>query len=391
MIIIDWFKGLFSSKTGVGCTVEGYSNSVLELYYKKFAIDSVVSLIANALVMSEFQTLENGKEVKKNNYYLFNIEPNKNQNAIEFWHEVVSKLIYENECLIIQLDDELFVADEFTTKTYLKFEDRYEGVVARDFSFDKNFNESEVLYLKLNNESIKKLIDGMYSEYGKLISASIASYKKANGTKGILTLDTLFSQQEDAQQLLDDLFENKFKKYFENPNAVLHLEEGMHYEEKQNQSPTKNSRDIKALIDDVIEFVAAAFHVPSGLIRGNVAGVAEQTDNFLIFCVNPIAKLITGEVNRKMYGKELYLKRTYCKVDTQRIKDVDIKALSSAADLLFRIGVNSINDNKKMLGKESIDEKWADEHYVTKNYQSVLSINDNLKGGDTSGKKNSES
>lgn len=388
---MDWIKGF--SKDKIRSDVVGYGNTALELYYKKFAIDSVISLIANALVMSEFQTLEKGKEVKKNNYYLLNVEPNKNQNAIEFWHEVVSKLIYDNECLIIQQDDELFVADSFMPKIYMKYEDTYSGVVVREFAFDKIFKESEVFYLKLNNDSIKKLIDGLYSEYGKLISASVSSYKKANGTKGILTLDTMFSQQEDAQEQLDDLFENKFKKYFENPDAVLLLEEGMNYEEKQNQTPTKNSRDIKALIDDVIDFVVAAFHVPVGLIKGDVAGVKEQTDNFLIFCVNPIAKLITSEINRKMYGKELYLQRTYTKIDTQRIKDVDIKSLSSAGDLLFRIGVNSVNDNLKLLGREPIDEEWANEHYVTKNYQSVLSINDNLKGGENNGdgKKNSKS
>ena len=386
---MDWVKGF--SKGKVRSEVVGYGNTALQLYYKKLAIDSVISLIANALVMSEFQTLENGKEVKKNNYYLLNVEPNKNQNATEFWHEVVSKLIYDNECLIIQQDDELFVADEFTPKIYIKYEDVYSGVVVRDFAFDRNFTESEVFYLKLNNESIKKLIDGLYSEYGNLISASVASYKKANGTKGILTLDTMFSQQEDAQEQLDDLFQNKFKKYFENPNAVLHLEEGMNYEEKQNQTPAKNSRDIKALIDDVIDFVAAAFHVPVGLIKGDVAGVKEQTDNFLIFCVNPIAKLITSEISRKMYNKDVDLKRTYTKIDTQRIKDVDIKSLSSAGDLLFRIGVNSVNDNLKLLGKETIDEEWANEHYVTKNYQSVLSINDNLKGGEKDGKKDGKS
>ena len=92
-----------------------------------------------------------------------------------------------------------------------------------------------------------------------------------------------------------------------------------------------------------------------------------------------------------MYGKDLYLKRTYTKIDTQRIKDIDIKSLSSAGDLLFRIGVNSINDNLKLLGKETIDEEWANEHYVTKNYQSVLSINDNLKRGEKNGKKDGKS
>ena len=75
-----------------------------------------------------------------------------------------------------------------------------------------------------------------------------------------------------------------------------------------------------------------------------------------------------------------------------------MKEMSSAGDVLFRIGVHSINDNLKMMNKEPIKEAWADEHYVTKNYQSVLSINDNnkpVKGGEkndtNNGAKNSKS
>ncbi|PEU65051.1 phage portal protein, partial [Bacillus cereus] len=88
-------------------------------------------------------------------------------------------------------------------------------------------------------------------------------------------------------------------------------------------------------------------------------------DNFLMFCINPLIELIADEINRKFYKKEEYLERTYLKVDTSRIKYVDITQLASACDVFFRIGANSINDILRMLGREPINEEWANKRYVT--------------------------
>lgn len=368
-----------------------YSELETELFYKEFAIQSCISIIANALVLSEFQTIEKGKEVKKNNYYLFNVEPNLNQNSTEFWIEVISKLVYKNECLIVQEKDQLFIADTFSVKKFAFFDDLYSGITIRDLQLNKTYKESEVFFLKLNDENIKGIIDGLYKDYSKLLASSIDAYKKANGRKGILKVKTMLPQTKDGQDPMEDLMNNKFKKYFNSDNAVLPLSDGLEFEESKAQSNIKDSRDIRAVVNDIIDFVAAAFHVPSGIIRGDLAGIEQQTDNFLMFCINPIAKLITSEVNRKMYGKEDYLNKTYVKVDTQKIRNVDLEKLSKSADLLFRIGVNSINDNLNMIGKEKLEEDWANEHYVTKNYQSVLSVNENLKGGEKNGTKNSQS
>ena len=357
-----------------------------EIYYKEFAIQSCISIIANALVLSEFQTFEKGKKIKKNNYYLLNIEPNINQNSTEFWIEVISKLVYKNECLIVQENNQLFVAESFSVKKFAYYEDVYSNIIIRELPLTRSYLESEVFYLKLSDENIKSLIDGLYVDYSKLLASAMSAYKRSNGRKGILKLKSLFSQTPKNQEIMTDLMNNKFKKYFESDNAVLPIQEGLDYEESKVQSNIKDSRDVRAVINDIIDFVAAAFHVPSGIIKGDIAGVAQQTDNFLMFCINPIAKLITSEINRKMYGKENYLQRTYVKVDTQIIRNVDIEKISKSADLLFRIGVNSINDNLVLIGKEPLDEDWANEHYVTKNYQSVL--NPSLKGGENNGKEN---
>lgn len=384
--VLRWLKdNVFTTQS----KIEAFDKLSAKLYYKELAIQSTISLIANALILSEFQTYNKGKIEKGSNYYLLNIEPNQNQNATEFWHEVISKLIYKNECLIIENDKKLYVADSYTYEKRAFTDDLYKNISIRDLPLNGVYHESDVLFLKLNDDSIKRLIDGLYNDYGDLIEIAKKGYKRSLGIRGILKIDTLFAQKPDANKKIDDLFNNKFKNYFENANSVLHLEKGLEFEEKPNSNPTKNSRDVRALIDDIIDFVAMAFHVPSGLIRGDVAGIKEQTDNFLMFCLNPIAKLITSEINRKLFGKKDFLSKSYVKVDTQKIKDVDIKALSSAADMLFRIGVNSIDDNLIMLGREPLNQKWSEEHYVTKNYQSVL--NPALQGGESNGTKNSKS
>ena len=129
------------------------------------------------------------------------------------------------------------------------------------------------------------------------------------------------------------------------------------------------------MVDDIIDFVSMAFHVPKGMLKGDVVDVSKQTDNFLMFCINPLIELITDEINRKFYTKEEYLSRTYLKVDTSRIKYVDITELANACDVFFRIGVNSINDILRMLGREPIDEEWADMRYVTKTMNQLKMLN----------------
>lgn len=373
---------LFKDKMS-GADGEYFKKLEATIFYKEFALRSCISIIANALVLSEFQTFINSKSVKEKNYYLFNIEPNQNQNATEFWQEVITRLVYDNECLVIQENEQLFVAESFNVDKYVFYEDVYKNITIRNYKLDRSFRESDVLYFKLNVESIKTVIDYLYNDYKDLLSSAMKGYKKNNSEKGVLEIDTNYPQTKEAQERLNDLMSNKFKRYFESDNAVLPLSNGLKYTENTKASSIKDSRDIRAIIDDVMDFVCAAFHVPAGLVKGNVAGVEGITDNFLNFSVNPVAKLITNELTRKMYGRDNFFEKSYVKVDTQKIANMGLEKISKASDLLFRIGVNSINDNLEMLGREKINESWADEHYVTKNYQSIL--NPDLKGGANNG------
>ncbi len=399
MGLINFVKSALHSKDSqFAKAMTGTSFSVdmlpAQIYYKELVIQTCISIVANALVMSEFQTYVKGKEQRQHIHYLLNVQPNKNQNATEFWNEVVTRLIYDNECLIVPIRDEWFIAEEFNVTKYVHYEDRYTDIRVRELDLKQSYVEGEVLYFKLNDMSIKKLIDGLYADYSQLLSAASKSYKKANGFKAILKIDGLMPQTESASADLEDLLNVQFKNFIEKDNAVLPIAEGMNVVESSGKGTSKDTRDIRKLVDDVIEFVCMAMRIPVGLVRGDVAGISEQTDNFLMLCINPYAKLITTEINRKWYYEDEYLTKTYVKMDTQKIRLVDLEKISKAADMLFRIGVHNIDDNRELVGKERLETDWSREHYVTKNYNSVLSQtspakSNTLKGGESNGKTNS--
>lgn len=395
-LVFNWLKDSFSlnKEQKFNKTMNGvYAADTLSanIFYKELAIRSCTSIIANALVMSEFKTFEKGEETRKDTHYFLNVQPNKNQNAAEFWNEVVTKMIYDNECLVVNIDDEFFVADDFTPTEYVYYKNTYKNVVVKGLPIKRTFDEEDVFYFKLNDKNIKKMIDGLFNDYSTLLTAAIKSYKKANGFKGILKIDSMMPQDDESKAALEDLISNQFKKYIENDNALLPLSDGMQLiESDKSKGTAKDTRDVKKLIDDILEFVCMATKVPIGLVKGDVAGVSEMTDNFLMLCINPFAKILQTEINRKLYSKKQYLQRTYLKIDTQKIRLVDLGKLATAADLLFRIGVHNRDDNRELVGKERLGTEDSMMYYVTKNYETVVGKNEALKGGEMDGEYGNE-
>jgi HK97 family phage portal protein len=383
--LIDWFKGFLSDGT---MSLSEFSVELLaEVHYKKLAIETCIDLIANTISSCEFQTFEKGVETRKNNYYLLNVSPNQNQNASEFIHSLVNHLCMDNEALVIMQDGFLYVADDYTTVEYAMKENIYKDVKVGDFTFNKSFTESEVLNFKLNDQNILRTINSLYESYGKVLASAIDIYKRTNAKRFVVKGKFLKSHNEKEQQAANELFNRQFKAWLEadKAGAMMHIGDNIDLTDYsgsgKNGSSIATSRDIKAIIDDVFDLVAMGFHVPKSMLKGDLADIEKQTDNFLMFCIKPIVSLLNAEFNRKIFKKDEYLERTYLKIDTSRIKILSIVDLATAADKLFAIGVNRINDNLRMLGREQVDEPWANERFVTKNYQMVKSV-DISKGGE---------
>ena len=302
--LIDKFSGKpvpvnFSDKD----MFDEYASLVFDIYIREMAFWSAVNIVANAVSKCEFKTYLNGKEDKGKEYYLWNIEPNKNQNSSRFLNKLIAKLYRDNECLVIEQNGQLLVADSFNRKPYALYDDVFTEVRVEDFTFARSFAQSEVLYYQLNEENIRKLINGLYESYSKLIAYSMKAYQRSRGTKGIFKYDTLPVAGTPEREAFDALINKKIKQWMEGDNAALPLGRGQEWKELQHKTYTNEStRDIRAQIDDIFDFTARAFGIPPALLRGDVQDTSKAIDQLLTFCVDPLVDMIQEEINRKRNG-----------------------------------------------------------------------------------------
>ena len=356
-------------------------DTVQEIVYKEWALNSAINLIAKAISNCEFKTYTKNQETKADNYYLFNIEPNPNQNASEFWMKYIYKLIMDNEVLVIQHDNYFYIADSFekTDKTLKKsvfFNVTFKQENANEnLILNKRFSSDDVIYTKLNNESITNIVDDLYSSYGLFLAKALENYNLQRGIKGILKIGGMFSQKFEDSQKMQEYIKKKFENYFKSANAVLPLEDGLEFTQNtQYANSNMNTEEVIKSIDEVLNQICVALNIPKGIIKGDLAEIKEQTNNFLTYCIDPIANMISNEFNRKYFKKEQYLQGTYLKVDTSTIEHINIFDVSNSLDVLMRIGFSN-NELRTKIKEPKLNEKWADNHYITKNYA-------NAEGGD---------
>ncbi len=386
--LITWLKDKFGgtvplTETNMSVFADEYAVLVGDIYIREMAFLSAVNLVSKAVSKCEFKTYSNGKAVKGKEYYLWNVEPNKNQNSSEFIQKWIYTLMRNNECLIVEQGGELYVADSFHKKPYALYEDIFTDVTVKNFTFNRSFRQSEVLYFKLCECDTQKVIQGLYQSYSKLISYSMNSFQKTRGTKGILKIDAIPPAGTEEYKHFKDLTDNKLKEWLNGDNASLPLGNGQEWKElTQKTYSSESTRDIKALIDDVSDFTAKAFGIQPALLRGDVQGVSDALDNFLTFCIDPLVDMLQEEVNRKRYGFSEFTKGNFLKIDTKQVKHVDLLSVSGAIDKLIGSGAFCVNNILELVGEETIDEKWAWEHFITKNYMPFEEALKALKGGE---------
>lgn len=283
---------------------------------------------------------------------------------------------------MIQNRGMFYVAESYTMKPYAFKENFYTDIVVGNLKLNRSFVEGEVLHFELHNEKVRTLIDGLYKSYSKLIAASQSQYRRNNARRGILKIESSYSQTKDAKEKLEALLSDKFKKYFEAENgAVLPLSSGLDYKESDSNIGSKGGsqgKDIRAFVDDIFDFVAIAFQVPPQLIKGNIADTGKLVNNLLTFCISPLTEVLEDEINRKLYKKKAYLERTYLKIDPTRIRNIDITDLASSLDILVRVGGFTIDDVLKRLGMEPLETDYSKARWMTKNYERI----DKEKGGE---------
>jgi len=382
--LITWVRDFLSGEilTTTQVTDEEFYNIVAEIHIRELAFWSSVNMIANSISKCELKTFKNNKEIKGQEYYLWNISPNKNQNSSAFTHKLISQLYRFNECLVIEENGQLLVADSFQQTEYAMVDNLFEGVTVGNYTFAKKYNMSEVMYFKLSEKDMRKVTNGIYEGYGKLIAYGMKAYQKSRGNRGVLNYETIAQGNEKAKEAFDDLMNNRFKKFFTAENAVLPLPKGYVYTDIGSKTySNEGTRDIRAMADDISDFTAKGFGIPPALAKGDIAGIKDAVKSYLTFCISPLTDMLSEEINRKRNGYSGFSQGNYLKIDIRAIEHIDLLSMASSVDKLIASGCYSINEIREVIGDTRIEEPFADAHYITKNYSTVEDVLNALNAG----------
>ena len=386
-----WLEGKMLRGKSVEVTAETIEKYIEQerlsnLVAEELTIHAAINLIANSISKCEFKTLKNGKEYQGEEYYVWNYEPNKNQNSSQFLQELTATLLYRNECLVVENNGQLIIAESFTKEEYALKETVFSTVYRKGLTFNRDFRMSEVLYFRLNNKNIRQLLTNLCNGYNNLLEEAVDKYEKAGGEKGTLHIDAQANGMKygnkSFEEVYEDLMNNRFKRFFNSRNAVLPLWNGFTYTKQaaeQSKKSTSEMKDITDVLDEIVVTVARAFNIPVALLKGDVSDVSKVTQNFLTFCVDPLCEMLQTEINRKRYGKYQVQRGCYARINTTTIMHVDVFEIAEKIDKLISSGMYCIDDLRKKLGETELDTEESKTYWITKNYTSIES----LKGGDT--------
>lgn len=341
---------------------------------KRLAINTCVSFLARTIAQSEFRLKKGGKYQKDELYYRLNVRPNKNQTASTFWQTVVDKLIHENECLIIQADDDdLLIADDFVHNEYAVYEDTFSKVVVKDFEFKRSYKQSEVLHLRYSNEKLTPLIDSLYKDYGDLFGRVLESQKRKNQIRSTVNVDANTAKNKDAMSKLQEFINKMYGAIGNKEIAIVPQQPGFEYKEHFSGAGNgiQSVDEINKVTDGFLDKVAMAIGIPTGLLYGEMADISGEMQNYLTFTVKPFLKKIKDEVNGKFIEKEDYLNGTH--LDVKVVSHQSIFDLATAIDKLRASGIMNGNEIRTEIGMDIVDIPFMEEYFITKNYTEMNS------------------
>ncbi len=344
----------------------------VELFMQKLAFGTAIRKIAAAVSAVEWETIRKGKKVQTLEYWSWNYSPNPNQTREEFFTDLINTLYSKQEALVVQTRQGYrYVADGFTKTEYLAG-DIYTNITAHNDSIPGVFRADDVLHFGIEGEKIKALLMMISANEGKLIKSAQLNYLKSQGTRGILDIDDFAEAQPDFEETYEELVQEKFKNYVSNANAVLPMYKGYNFRETETKggstkSELAGSRDIRNMLDDIVDFTAQAFGMPVSILTGkNITTADFQT--FMTQIAQPLIVKIANEINRKLYGQKLVKSGTYITPNMAGIKYIDVFDVATSVDKLISSGAFCVNDIRARLGMDIIDEPWAWQHWMTKNY-----------------------
>lgn len=363
--------------------------SDLQNYIYTFAEAHAIDLIAKTIAKCEIQTFEKKKEkIEKNKgdlYWTLNYQPNYNENGTRFLYKLVTKLLVDKKALVIinrtPTTNLLYVADEYDADKEILRGKTFTNVSVSDdegnsLKLRKTYNMDNVIYYSLKNSKLNTASESFKTNTAKILKAIQKSFIQSNVGKWRLKnpggQPTMIDMETKKPISLEEYKKKMTEGLFSEEEAIVLLAEAFDLI-NLNKDNNKNLNEFESMVKRISDTVAQKWKIPLDIFYGSKTEKSTGTNDFITFAVDPYFELLEDGFNVSLVGKQSILEGEYIGFNRLNINHKDLIDKASGWDKLISNGF-SFNQLSEFLGLPTIDEDWANEHYITKNYA-------NVKGG----------
>lgn len=382
------FDKLFKNSSGEFVNIIDvlFGKNDFQNYIYTLAEAHAIDLIAKTIAKCEIQTFElkNKKieETKSDLYWTLNLQPNYNENGTKFIYKLVTRLLTDSTALIIinkkARTNLLYVADSYDASNDILYGKIFKNITISDdegnsLILKKTYNQENTIYYSLKNEKLAKASENFKTNTTRILKAAEKSFIKANTSKWKL-------KKPGGQPALVDAETNKQMSYEEYKKKIT---EGLLSEDEAivmlsemfdltnlNKDITQNLSDFETVFTKIGNTVAQKWNIPLDVFYGSKTEKSTGNSDFITFAVDPYFELIEDGLNISLVGKDDFIKGEYVRFNRTNIVHKDVLDCGTGIDKLTanRFSRNEIN---KFLKLPEIDEDWANEHNLTKNYGNI--------------------
>ncbi len=361
-------------------------NAQVTLGIKNAALESCVSYLARTVSKGKF-LFKNESSITDSKFdYALNMRPNPNQTASEFKISMIKKLL-NGELLVIQDGDQFYIADNFVTN-YSLDGNTYTGVTV-NFSnskvsnapnsgpyaqkyFNRTFIQGvDCFHLDNDNIGIKKYVDSLWDDYGKLFGILIANQLRVGQVRAKISIPVTSKIDDNERIKLQQQYATTlYEKMMNDPIVFIPADDkskSSYDEISSSKSATLQNQitDFWSLKKVFIGEVAGLLGIPPALVLGETANNSENLDLAIESAVIPLGnKLSEG------FASILIKKSGYSVGNTLQMtgfKTINILDRADAIDKVGSSGVVKINEVREASNLPPITD--GDRFIMTKNYE----------------------
>lgn len=353
--------------------LNGICEPLTQLAYQKFAIELCIDLLATYVARTDWRYYEKKKHTSHQIESLLNVRPNPVQTSTEFFKHWVSEMLWNQQALVVQHNNSLYVASEYTVNMpsfdSLNFTDVY--------IFDKKapkqrYSQSEAFLLNMQNGDLFSLLRSYQRQYGKLLQSAVDGFQTNKTKRYIMTNPTYRAQTTEVQDRFNEMLERNLHAFANGTGkASLYAKPKDVELEDFSDKQIASASDARGLMEDIFNRTANAFHIPPAYLYGQTLS-ENELQAMLRDAVLPLVELFQQGINDFQFKELQYRNGTMVKADTMRLQLVDLNKTGTFIKNVLPTGVLTLGDiSERYLQGDALPADIADLRVITKNYATV--------------------